>query len=84
MLECLQRVMLTVSAHILVCVCLFMKQGRPEHGGRDRHFCIAVTDTKPIEERLDDAGVPYTKSKSGRPAIFFRDPDMNTIEAAVF
>jgi len=27
-------------------------------------------------------GVEYTASQSGRPAIFFRDPDMNCVEAA--
>jgi len=55
---------------------------RPEHGGRDRHFCIEVDSLKPLLQRLEAAGVPYTRSKSGRPAAFFRDPDMNTIEVA--
>lgn len=53
---------------------------RPEHGGRDRHFCVGVEDTAPLKERLDRAGIPYTMSKSGRAALFFRDPDANTIE----
>jgi glyoxylase I family protein len=48
--------------------------GRPEHGGRDRHFCIGVESVLPLMQRLDAAKVPYTKSMSGRPAIFFRDP----------
>ena len=26
------------------------------------------------------AGIKYTASQSGRPAIFFRDPDENTLE----
>lgn len=30
------------------------------------------------------AGIPYTLSKSGRPAIFFRDPDENALEFAQF
>lgn len=30
--------------------------------------------------KLQAAGVPFTKSQSGRPAIFFRDPDANTVE----
>jgi glyoxylase I family protein len=34
----------------------------------------------PLEARLESAGVPYTRSKSGRPAVFFRDPDANTLE----
>lgn len=54
--------------------------GRPEHGGRDRHFCVGVKDIQPLEARLKDAGVEYTKSMSGRAAIFFRDPDMNCLE----
>jgi glyoxylase I family protein len=56
-------------------------EGRPNHGGRDRHFCVGVVDIQPIEDRLKIAGVEYTRSMSGRPAIFFRDPDMNVIEA---
>lgn len=54
--------------------------GRPSHGGRDRHCCVGVAAIGPLEERLAAAGVPFTRSKSGRPAIFFRDPDMNTLE----
>ncbi|KIY95195.1 hypothetical protein MNEG_12766 [Monoraphidium neglectum] len=50
------------------------------HGGRDRHFCIGVADIDPLTSKLDAAGVPYTRSASGRPAIFFRDPDANVIE----
>lgn len=30
------------------------------------------------------AGIPYTLSRSGRPAIFFRDPDTNALEFAQF
>jgi len=55
-------------------------EGRPVHGGRDRHFCISVESVKDIADRLDSIGVEYTASKSGRPAIFFRDPDMNCLE----
>ena len=54
--------------------------GRPEHGGRDRHFCVGVKDIVPLQERLDVAGIEYTKSMSGRQALFFRDPDMNCLE----
>ena len=92
---------------------------RPQHGGRDRHFCIGawlltcaphhasmpsccscqsslaadpdrgmtfgvagagVQSIDPLIARLDQASVPYTKSMSGRPAVFFRDPDMNVLE----
>lgn len=54
--------------------------GRPAHGGRDRHFCVGVESVDAIADKLEAAGVELTRSKSGRPAIFFRDPDMNTIE----
>ncbi|KAH9622770.1 hypothetical protein KSS87_008355 [Heliosperma pusillum] len=54
--------------------------GRPEHGGRDRHACIAIKDVSNLKEILDKAGIPYTLSRSGRPAIFTRDPDANALE----
>ncbi|KAM7276407.1 hypothetical protein ACFE04_018273 [Oxalis oulophora] len=54
--------------------------GRPEHGGRDRHTCIAIRDVSKLKSILDKAGIPYTLSKSGRPAIFTRDPDANALE----
>uniref|UniRef100_A0A7S3QWZ5 VOC domain-containing protein n=1 Tax=Dunaliella tertiolecta TaxID=3047 RepID=A0A7S3QWZ5_DUNTE len=58
------------------------KDNRPEHGGRDRHFCVGVADVKPLIARLEAGGVKYTTSMSGRPAVFFRDPDMNCLEVA--
>ncbi|KAH7519235.1 glyoxylase I 4 [Ziziphus jujuba] len=54
--------------------------GRPEHGGRDRHTCIAIRDVSKLKAILDKAGISYTLSKSGRPAIFTRDPDGNALE----
>ncbi|PAN17590.2 hypothetical protein PAHAL_3G142500 [Panicum hallii] len=54
--------------------------GRPEHGGRDRHTCIAIKDVLKLKEIFDKAGISYTLSKSGRPAIFARDPDGNALE----
>ncbi|KAG2482585.1 hypothetical protein HYH03_018469 [Edaphochlamys debaryana] len=54
--------------------------GRPQHGGRDRHFCIGVASVEPLVGKLEAAGVQFTKSMSGRPAVFFRDPDMNCLE----
>ena len=53
---------------------------RPKHGGRDRHFCVGVASLGPLEEKLRGAGVEFTRSASGRPAVFFRDPDANVIE----
>lgn len=54
--------------------------GRPEHGGRDRHTALAVTDIVELQRRLDQNNIAYTKSRSGRGAVFFRDPDGNAIE----
>ncbi|KAL1335528.1 hypothetical protein HN51_064390 [Arachis hypogaea] len=54
--------------------------GRAEHGGRDRHTCIAIRDVLKLKAIFDKAGIPYTLSKSGRPAIFARDPDANALE----
>eukprot|EP00270_Netrium_digitus_P003717 TRINITY_DN1442_c0_g1_i1.p1 TRINITY_DN1442_c0_g1~~TRINITY_DN1442_c0_g1_i1.p1 ORF type:complete len:222 (+),score=30.40 TRINITY_DN1442_c0_g1_i1:45-668(+) len=59
-------------------------EGRPEHGGRDRHTCIEVADVIPIRDVLESEGISYTMSKSGRPAIFCRDPDGNALEFAQF
>lgn len=55
-------------------------EGRPPHGGRDRHVALGVTDFAELQQRLDQAGVAYTLSKSGRSALFCRDPDGNTLE----
>jgi catechol 2,3-dioxygenase-like lactoylglutathione lyase family enzyme len=53
---------------------------RPEHGGRDRHVALAVSDMAELRARLDQAGVAYSLSQSGRPALFCRDPDDNALE----
>lgn len=53
---------------------------RPAHGGRDRHVALAVSDFTQLTERLNQAGVAYTLSQSGRRALFCRDPDQNALE----
>lgn len=53
---------------------------RPEHGGRDRHIAFAVTHLDTLETKLEKSGIAYTRSKSGRPALFCRDPDGNMLE----
>jgi len=53
---------------------------RPEHVGRDRHLALAVVGLDELAQRLNDAGIPVSKSKSGRNAIFCRDPDGNGVE----
>jgi len=54
--------------------------GRPSHGGRDRHVAFYVDDLDGLRARLTTADIQYTSSKSGRRALFCRDPDGNAIE----
>lgn len=54
--------------------------GRPAHAGRDRHLAMRVSHLDGLTERLRAAGVSYTRSRSGRRAVFCRDPDGNAIE----
>jgi glyoxylase I family protein len=53
---------------------------RPSHGGRDRHTALGVRDFDALRARLDAAGLTYTLSRSGRSALFVRDPDGNALE----
>jgi len=54
--------------------------GRPEHGGRDRHTALGVDGWGALKARLEAAGIAYTLSRSGRRALFVRDPDGNALE----
>ena len=51
-----------------------------EHGGRDRHLALTVADLESVRTMLESGGVTYTQSRSGRRALFCRDPDGNAIE----
>lgn len=53
---------------------------RPQHGGRDRHVAFLVRDLDVFEARLQAVGAPFTRSMSGRQALFCRDPDGNACE----
>lgn len=53
---------------------------RPLHAGRDRHIALHIDDLATLCARLDAAHIPYTRSRSGRAAIFCRDPDGNGLE----
>ena len=55
-------------------------EDRPQHGGRDRHLAMHVSNLGQIVKKLDQAGVDYSLSKSGRRALFCRDPDGNALE----
>ena len=54
--------------------------GRPAHVGRDRHTALTISGLDDLRRRLDASGVPYTLSRSGRRALFCRDPDGNGLE----
>jgi catechol 2,3-dioxygenase-like lactoylglutathione lyase family enzyme len=55
---------------------------RPEHGGRDKHVALMVENVDALANKLESAGVNVSRSKSGRPAFFCRDPDGNALEFA--
>lgn len=55
-------------------------EGRPAHGGRDRHMALTLTSLDTLRQALDGAGIAYTLSRSGRSALFCRDPDGNALE----
>jgi len=55
-------------------------EGRPEHGGRDKHIALVVDDLEALATRLEQAEVVFSRSKSGRAAFFCRDPDGNAVE----
>ncbi len=55
-------------------------EARPEHGGRDRHVAFLIDDFDGMTQRLEEAGIAFTRSRSGRQALFCRDPDGNGVE----
>lgn len=48
--------------------------------GRDRHVAFRVDDIESLIDRLTQADIAFEKSRSGRPAVFCRDPDGNALE----
>lgn len=55
-------------------------ENRPEHGGRDRHIAFHVKSLDLLEKKLNALEIAYTLSRSGRAALFCRDPDGNALE----
>lgn len=53
---------------------------RPLHVGRDRHLALVIDDVDACAQCLEAVGCEYTRSRSGRRALFCRDPDGNGIE----
>jgi len=66
--------------HLLLTDDPYQSVKRPEYAGLDRHVALKVDDLKEIMMRLDRYKIVYKKSQSGRPALFCRDPDNNTLE----
>ena len=55
--------------------------GEPrQRGGRDQHLAMDVVSLDEVVQALEVAGVAYTRSRSGRKALFCRDPDGNALE----
>lgn len=52
----------------------------PEHAGRDRHLAIYVNQIDGIKKNLQLNQIHFTLSRSGRQALFCRDPDGNGLE----
>lgn len=69
-----------VDLHLLQLPSLDPREGRPAHGGRDRHLALRVAATAPFAARLTLMNWPFTRSYSGRDALFFRDEDGNAWE----
>ena len=57
---------------------------RPEHAGRDRHIAIEVDSVENLAKLLDKQNIRFTMSRSGRRALFCRDPDGNGLEFVEF
>lgn len=55
-------------------------ENRPAHGGRDRHLAMRVDNLDEIEQVLLKNNIAVSRSKSGRAALFCRDPDGNGVE----
>jgi glyoxylase I family protein len=54
--------------------------GNGKHGGRDHHIALEVVDLDAVTAGLERLGIAYTLSRSGRRALFCRDPDGNAVE----
>ena len=57
---------------------------RPEHAGRDRHIAFEVDSVENLAKLLESNNIKFTMSRSGRKALFCRDPDGNGLEFVQF
>jgi glyoxylase I family protein len=53
---------------------------RPDYVGRDRHVALSINNVDLLARRLEERGVPFKLSLSGRKALFTRDVDQNGLE----
>ena len=68
------------SLHLMQLPNPYEQATRPGHGGRDVHFALSVDSIESFALRLAQKGLSYTASRSGRKALFLRDPDQNAFE----
>lgn len=66
--------------HLLELPASVRERDLPEHVGRDGHIAFRISNLDEIKQRLEDNSIPYTISRSGRRALFCRDPDGNGVE----
>ena len=52
------------------------------HPGQEAHIAFAVAHIELAKHALQQAGIPFVMSRSGRKALFCRDPDGNVLELA--
>jgi glyoxylase I family protein len=69
-----------VQIHLLELAAPGRRDALPEHAGRDHHLALDIADLNAARAALAAAGIDYTLSRSGRRALFCRDPDGNGIE----
>ena len=69
-----------MQIHLLELAAPGVRGTLPVHAGRDHHLALDVVDFGAALAVLDAAGIDYTLSRSGRRALFCRDPDGNGIE----
>ncbi len=69
-----------LQIHLLLCANPDPVTGRPKHAGHDRHLALSCNNLEQIKQSLQLNKIDFSESKSGRKALFCRDPDGNTIE----
>ena len=66
--------------HLLELLESGQSRGPRQHGGRNQHLAMDVASLDEVVQALETAGIAYTRSRSGRKALFCRDPDGNALE----